>query len=433
MSETGWRAGSAVAAFPNAPGTELGGYIDRTGPASTTLDELEIGAFILQIGERRLAIVTADVVAVDVALTDAIASASGIPRDEILLCASHTHSGPRGIVDRLHPADPSATETDLRKRFIEIATATLAEAAHRLEPVTLETTEWRVTGAWSNRNAEDGPNDSRVRLIITRRDDGSLQTALALVACHPTILGASSTLVSADLMGGIRRALAGAFAQRGEQPVVLSVTGAAGDISTRFTRRSSTPAEIERLGALVSQGLDSALAASRPVPASANSLRSERVTCRLASVLDASTDFDPVREMREAEQRLSELDATGGSEAERRRAITQRQGAYLRSLLRDVPSERFDLELSAWRLGDDCALVSVPGELFTSLGARIEQASPFAATWVVGYANGYAGYIADPAAYETRTYEALASPFPASAGETVTSTARRLLAGLKDE
>ncbi|MGB3305082.1 MAG: hypothetical protein WBA63_02785 [Thermomicrobiales bacterium] len=432
MSALRWRAGSAVATFPIAPGTELGGYIDRAGPASTTLDELEIGAFILQIGERRLAIVTADVVAVDVALTDAIASASGIPRDELLLCASHTHSGPRGIVDRLHPADPSAADTDLRKRFIEIATATLAGATRRLEPVTLDLTEWQTANAWSNRNAEDGPNDPRVRLLITRRDDGSLQTALALVACHPTILGASSTVVSADLMGGIRRALAGAFAQGGEQPVVLSLTGAAGDISTRFTRQSSTPAEIERLGALAIQGRDTALASSRPVPASANALRNERVTCRLASVLDTSADFDPEREMREAEQRLRELDATGGSEAERRRAITQRQGAYLRSLLRDVPSERFDLELSAWRLGNDCALVSVPGELFTSLGAEIERASPFAATWVAGYANGYAGYIADPAAYETRTYEAMASPFGMNAGETVTGTAQRLLVALKD-
>ncbi|MGI8405575.1 MAG: hypothetical protein ACR2OE_12585 [Thermomicrobiales bacterium] len=209
----GWQAGSAIASFPIAPGTPLGGYLDRAGPSTATLDELQIGALVLRCGNRRLAIVTADVVGVDTALVDTMANASGIPRVELLLSASHTHSGPRAIVERLHPADPSVLDPGLRARFVATAARVLAEANERCEPVTLATCEWHAHGTWSNRNDRHGPNDTRIRLLTARRSDRSLQTAIALVACHPTILGASSMVISADLIGGIRRPLAKKFAR----------------------------------------------------------------------------------------------------------------------------------------------------------------------------------------------------------------------------
>ena len=425
-----WQAGSAIAPFPITPGTPLGGYLDRAGPSSDTLDELQIGALVLRCANGRLAIVTADVVGVDTALAEEIAAASGIPRTELLLSASHTHSGPRAIVERLHPADPSVLDPELRARFVATAARVLAKATERCEPVTLDTCEWQVHDGWSNRNDQHGPNDTRIRLLTARRTDRSLHTAIALIACHPTILGASSTVVSADLIGGIRRSLVGSLAQEGEEPIVLSLTGAAGDISTRFKRRESTAVEITRLGELATSGLADALAASREIAPGVSSLATHRVTCTLSSTLEALGGFDPEETMRAAEHQLQDLDANGGSEAERRQAITRRQGAYLRSLLRDMPAEHFQIELSAWRIGDAFAIVNVPGELFTSLGATIERESPFATTWVAGYGNGYVGYIADRAAHDSLTYEAMASPFVPDSGAIVTASAHRLLASL---
>ncbi|MGI8483397.1 MAG: hypothetical protein ACR2OU_03950 [Thermomicrobiales bacterium] len=425
-----WQAGSAIAPFPTAHGTPLGGYLDRAGPASDTLDELEIGAFVLRCANRQLAIVTADVVGVDTALATAIAATSGIPKDDLLLSASHTHSGPRAIVERLHPADPGMLDPDLRARFVAIAGEVLARATERCEPVTLDICEWPVRNAWTNRNDPHGPNDARIRLATARRPDRSLQTAIALIACHPTILGASSTMVSADLIGGIRRSLADVLAREGAPANVLSLTGAAGDISTRFTRQESTAAEIDRLGKLATTGLPDALATAREIAPSLSSLTTHRVTCTLPSALAAPGGFNPEETMRLAERQLQDLDANGGSEAERRQAITRRQGAYLRSLLPNMPSAYFQIELSGWRIGDTVALLDVPGELFTSLGTTIEHESPFATTWVAGYGNGYVGYIADRIAYDSLTYEAMASPFAPDAGAIVTSAANHLLASM---
>ncbi len=427
-----WRSGSAVASFPLAIGTPLGGYIDRTGPSSDTLDDLEIGAFVLHLGERQLAIVTADVVGVDAAIVEAIGTTSGIPRTDLLVAASHTHSGPRGIVERLHPADSISKDPKLRARFIAIAVRALAGAEERCEAVSLATSEWHVTGAWSNRNDPQGSNDSRLRMLTARRADGTVQTAIVLVACHPTILGASSTSVSADLMGGIRRSLAAKLTEGQAPPVVLGLMGAAGDISTRFTRRESTHAEIDRLADLATAGWDASRLHERLLVPDASSLVAHRTTVTLPSILDAPATFDPEATMRAADRRLQELDTTGGSEAAYRQAITRRQGAYLRTQLRHLPGDRFRIELDAWRIDDRLALLNVPGELFTSLGARIERGSPFAETWISGYGNGYVGYIADRAAYESLTYEAMASPFAPGAGLMVTTSAERLLSTLRD-
>jgi hypothetical protein len=87
------------------------------------------------------------------------------------------------------------------------------------------------------------------------------------------------------------------------------------------------------------------------------------------------------------------------------------------------------LRIDAWTLGD-LALVAVPAELFVSLGREIEKASP-GKTLILGYANGYSGYLADRAAHRSGTYEALASPFGPEAGERVAATAARLVARLR--
>jgi len=72
-------------------------------------------------------------------------------------------------------------------------------------------------------------------------------------------------------------------------------------------------------------------------------------------------------------------------------------------------------------------LIAVPGELFASLGARtVECVSE--PVLVLGYANGYVGYLVDDAAEAAGTYEALASPFASGAGNAVAMAAATVIA-----
>jgi hypothetical protein len=56
------------------------------------------------------------------------------------------------------------------------------------------------------------------------------------------------------------------------------------------------------------------------------------------------------------------------------------------------------------RLGD-LILYASPSELFSEYADRLKAASPFAHTLVVGYANGYIGYVVVPECAVEGVYE----------------------------
>jgi neutral ceramidase len=70
-----------------------------------------------------------------------------------------------------------------------------------------------------------------------------------------------------------------------------------------------------------------------------------------------------------------------------------------RPLLRTCPAY-----LSALRLGD-LAIVFVPGEIFSETGLKIEKASPFRNTIVVGFAESSIGYVPPKQAFQEGGYE----------------------------
>jgi hypothetical protein len=206
------------------------------------------------------------------------------------------------------------------------------------------------------------------------------------------------------------------------QPVIIFANGAAGDVSTRYTRKGQSIDEVERVGA----GL--AAAAGVALNTAGRVLGPIRYARKHVRVSPRSLDR-PRRPMRASNDgRNKELTA-----AERRREETRMQGASLLRRLTEVGPEHIQssLDIEAWALGD-LAIVSIPGELFASLGARITGASP-SPTIVLGYANGYVGYLADDDAYANGTYEALASPFAAGTGEYVGKVARDLAEQLRRE
>ncbi len=397
----------------------MGGYADRNGDATGTLDELEIGALSLQCGVREIAFVTADVIGVDAGLVSEVARATGLPEDDMLICASHTHSGPLGVINRLHPAGPVCLQPEMRERLVETMARTIQTARAHLEPVRVEQSDATVDNAWSNRNYPNAAADLRVRSLQVRRLDGSLQCLLILIPCHPTVLGAWNTGVSADLHGGVRRAVRARMDGQNRTASVLTATGAAGDISTRFARRESSAAEVDRLGNHVADRVIDSLKNSTSVSAGIRMARSSVALPMRSHDIEAAQG-----ELKAARQALAQARNDSASDAILRQAHTRVQGAEILCAMGELQS--IAIVLRAWRLGADFALMSVPGELFSSLGRQFEAGAPLATTWVIGYANGYAGYFPDLGAFNNRTYEALASPYDPSIGPVLLDHAARL-------
>lgn len=79
---------------------------------------------------------------------------------------------------------------------------------------------------------------------------------------------------------------------------------------------------------------------------------------------------------------------------------------------------------------NDTAFVGVPGELFVELGRAIKQQSPFRRTYIVELANDYVGYIPTRVAFEEGGYEVLdarSSKVAPQAGEILVEQCVRLL------
>ena len=91
------------------------------------------------------------------------------------------------------------------------------------------------------------------------------------------------------------------------------------------------------------------------------------------------------------------------------------------------------ITLAAVRVGP-AALLFHPAELYTYYGLAIQRGSPFASTLVVGYADGYVGYLTDPRAYQRSEYAAVKVPtilnypqFAPDAAQVMTDAAVELL------
>ncbi|WP_112244781.1 hypothetical protein [Kribbella monticola] len=399
------------------PGHRLDGYAARTQPAIGTADPLRATLIWLSsVDSPGVLWLSLDAVAAGTELvaelSAAAASAAGIPPSCVVVCASHTHSGPSGWTGQIHPVIPASREPELYEPLI----AAVAAAPLTRSPVRAFWRSTPVTGVGTNRHRRDGPHDNTAGVLSLHSLDGSLAALLLDFACHPTTYGPDNLLWSADWPGAARRALAGS-----DNVVVGYLQGAAGDVSPRFTRQGRGAAEVERLGGLLAAQVGDALA--RPgleLPSVAPTIR--RTTARL-KVRALPTSVEAAAIVAAAEGGLG-----GGLDNPAARiAQTRLDGARGQALMAAaaLPS-KLELQLSAITLGD-VAWLNLPVELFALHGRRLQVASGYPITRVIGYADGYFGYVVDADAVAAGAYEALITYFDQPTTEELLTTAAGLL------
>jgi len=113
------------------------------------------------------------------------------------------------------------------------------------------------------------------------------------------------------------------------------------------------------------------------------------------------------RYVRDAQQKVAELEEKGAepNKIAPYEAVLEYYERNLRLLKEEQAKEmRLPLEVQVFRM-NDIALVAVPGEMFVEIGREIKAQSGVKNTFVIGYANGYIGYIPTPKAFEEGGYE----------------------------
>ena len=97
----------------------------------------------------------------------------------------------------------------------------------------------------------------------------------------------------------------------------------------------------------------------------------------------------------------------------------------------DRKGEPVEAEIQVIALGDQCALVGLPGEIFTELGMYIKSRSPYPCTMVVELTNGSIGYVPDRKAFIEGNYEPVSARCGPGSGEILAEKALAMLNELK--
>lgn len=151
------------------------------------------------------------------AICDGLKQRCGLDRAQIILNATHNHSGPvtRSSLMPFHDFTPDDLQRiDVYTRDIENkAVDAAAEALERLAPATLSMGAGKADFAVNRRNNQDpdlpkslphhgklkGPVDHRVPVIAVRTPTGSLLAVVFAYACHPVM--AAESVWSGDFPG----------------------------------------------------------------------------------------------------------------------------------------------------------------------------------------------------------------------------------------
>ncbi|RCX09351.1 neutral/alkaline ceramidase-like enzyme [Anaerobacterium chartisolvens] len=417
---------------------ELGGYPHYLRHNTGIHDPLYASCIYLESGGQRLIMIAMDILFYSKKYVSSvrkrIRERTGVNEENIMICCSHTHSGPWAS-GRL---DLEALEMGLRpdEGYVEELGGKLVELASDCAANTFEAKIaiekgrcGKEQGVGGNRRNPEGPCDPLVWTIGVQDMDGSWRGCLVRYALHPTVIHAESTVVTADYPCYIREYLA-----RTKPGMVFAFAqGTSGDQSTRYFRKGQSFDEAERIGSLIGAEVDRVLNSMQLSSEVDISVKSRQIEVKLRTLPSRE---EAERSVEAAKKALDEVIARKGPYLEEQNASLVLLGAedLLGYVLMKEKGERIDLledelpaEIQVISIGD-ARIVCVPGEIFVEFGLEIAEKSLKTKTFVIELANGcLPGYVCTEKAFYEGGYEADTSLLTPETGRIFVDTALSLL------
>jgi hypothetical protein len=373
------RAGVGNEEITPPVGTPLSGYAARKGAASTGVhDPVFAKALVLDDGTTRLAILTVDLIGCDPAIVQAVAARSGFPPEQLMVCASHTHSGPGAFSKSAFAQIVGGAYVEpVREQLVAGMARAVTQAVASLQPARLAAGERELPGFQRNRR-KASITDPALWVLRVDTARGRPLAALVNLTAHGTVLDEKSLEISGDWMGFTQ-----AWIQK-EVPglTALYANGAEGDISPNLSPGSQGFSAAQEHG---ERGGREALKLYRKL----KPRRSARLSVRTA-MLDLPRTFK-----------------------------AGLLGASARTMLQCMT------------IGDS-VLIAVPGEMITRLGLLLKEHARrqgAAHGVIMGLANDHLGYLLTRAEMKKGGYEAGVSFFGDEFGETLTLELGKLVGG----
>lgn len=350
---------------------------------STVDTPLFVKALVVSNGEQMVAIVTLDHLKYPTGLADRarkhIEATTGISAGNIIICASHSHSGP------LWPYYSDKLITPIGQA--------VALAVDNLEPCKLGTATGIVDGVSRNRRLlkdgeawniwllkpserdkypPAGPVDPEVGVLAAVGQDGKYKAILYNYACHPDTT--RSDLISADYPGHVQRVVE---ERLGYAVPTLFLLGPCGDINPSHNDWSDVFGE--KVGEEILESLGRVEFIAKPI------------LC-----VESREKQLPGRENSEFNE--EEISLKWPAQLEHYRKAFKE--------MRRVERPTYKAVFIGLRIGDDFSIITNPVELFCETGLNIKENSPFKMTMVSTLTDGACGYVPPIEASKAGGYEA---------------------------
>lgn len=358
----------------------MAGY-SRKSKSTGVLDPIEINSLALEIEGTTIVFSIFDSIIIEEAFVMRVKKEVNrrlnIPVDNIIIGCIHTHSAPAFF--KL-PFEATKVEGELTKKTEQDLVESITRAYSNMKEVTIKFEKAMIDGLYGNRNLKDGYADKAISLINFYNEQNSLEGSFVNISVHPTILNSDNMLLSADLIGFLRKKL-----QADLNAPVLITNGTCGDVSTRFYRKLSGLDELQYVSSSIAEQLK-AKAAAKALTLSNPKIAVVEVT----SVFDASVDDFNNSKLRELYKLMENSD--------------EEKAHYLRFLASRLEFKKeaspMELHLTSTIIKtDDLMLITLPGDVNSYFGRLIKESFKDKEVIVVGYANSYVSYMVEKESY----------------------------------
>jgi neutral ceramidase len=363
-----------------------------------------------------------------------IVSQTDLPPENIIIAATHTHSGPSAMrLGSLPKSDDAAIE-----RFLTKAATAAVLANQRLKPSRLTigaTTESRVSFNrrlrckdgkthmnWEGLDPEFvieplGPIDPQL-INLTIEQEGRPAASLVNFGLHPAILTGDNWLYSADYPGYLAESLR---RLTGDGFITAFFNGCCGNVNhLDYTDKTQGRGYqmTQRLGYML--GVAAYQAREHAVPVEGDELAVSREMVRLKR---PKISDEQVRWSEEVVEKAKEHPTRGQVDG-----LPDEYYAQTWLEMNRKQGEDDLVEVCALRMGD-VGIVTLPGEIFCEFGLHIKKQSPAKHTLVIELANDAIGYLPTQEAFAQGGYEPTTGTtlYEKGAGDQLAASALRQL------
>ena len=419
-------AGAAIRDITPPMPQFLFGYPHVPRVSTGVHDPLLCGALCLKQGTECLLWLANDIIFIPKTMAAEvrrrIAAATELLPRQIMITATHTHSGPKTLDFLSNEADPVVPPTD--PAYLDFMTRQLVEAGvaawQSAEPAEAGLAVDDGRGIGTNRRDPAGPADPEVPVLMVRaRNDRRPLACMVVTSMHPTVLHEDSTLISGDFPGMTRQYLQSEHL--GAACPVLYHTGPSGNQSPRHSIPANTFEAArdmgEELGRRIARVLPS-IEYRSDLPLDSRQASVELDLRQFPSPDEAQARLDQVRQHLETlrrdgaprqQVRTAECDWFGAEEnvVLARAARDGRLDHFHRACM---PAEIHITSVGPW------TFVGWQGEIFVEYALALKQNRP--GLFVISLANGeLQGYLVTAEAAAEGGYEASNSFYAHTGGD----------------